>query len=90
MHGLFPYNRSYWRIALPAAAALAAALGLRMMLQSVRPDIVVVGISIMAVYAVFLGAVWLSGLDADDRLIADAIWARIRNSWFTLRPVSHD
>jgi hypothetical protein len=30
---------------------------------------------------IFLGTVLLLGLDADDRLIANAIWSRIRN-WF--------
>lgn len=90
VHGLFPYNRSYWRIALPAVAALVATLGLRIALRSVRPDIVVVGLSTLSVYAVFLGTVLVSGLEGDDRLIADAIWSRIRNSWPTLRPASHE
>jgi hypothetical protein len=32
-----------------------------------------------AVYAVFIGAVLMAGLEADDRLIASAIWSRVRN-----------
>lgn len=82
---LFPYNRSYWRLALPAVAAVVAALGLRIALRPVRPDIVVVAVSAVVVYAVFLGAVALSGLEADDRLIADAVWSKIRNSWSSSR-----
>jgi len=88
--GLFPYNRSYWRLTLPTAGALLVALGLRFVLASLRPDIVVVGISTLFVYVIFLGAVLLSGLDADDRMIGDAVWAKVRNSWPTLRPASHD
>jgi hypothetical protein len=38
----------------------------------------VVVVATAAVYGVFAGAVLLSGLEADDRLIAAAIWARIR------------
>jgi O-antigen/teichoic acid export membrane protein len=88
--GLFPYNRSYWSLALPAAAVVVAGLGLRIALQSLRPDIVVVGLSMLVVYAVFVGTILASGLEADDRLIANAIWARVRNSWPTLRLAPHD
>lgn len=76
--GLFPYNRGYWRLAVPAALSVAAALGLRIVLRSARPDILVVILTTVVVYSVFLGAVMLSGLEADDRLIAAAIWSRVR------------
>jgi O-antigen/teichoic acid export membrane protein len=76
--GLFPYNRGYWRLAMPAGVALATAIGLRIVLQPAHPDILVVVFAMVSVYAVFAGAVLLSGLEADDRLIAAAIWARIR------------
>jgi O-antigen/teichoic acid export membrane protein len=76
--GLFPYNRGYWRLAVPAALSFASALGLRMLLRPVRPDIFVVILTTVIVYGVFLGAVMLSGLEADDRLIAAAIWSRVR------------
>jgi O-antigen/teichoic acid export membrane protein len=76
---LFPYNRSYRRLLLPVVATIAATVGLRFALQSVRPDIVVVILSTLLIYALFLGIVLLYGLDADDRLIANAIWSRVRN-----------
>jgi O-antigen/teichoic acid export membrane protein len=76
--GLFPYNRGYWRLAMPAGAALATAIGLRIALRAAHPDILVVVVAAVAVYAVFAGVVLLSGLEADDRLIAAAIWARVR------------
>jgi O-antigen/teichoic acid export membrane protein len=78
---LFPYNRSYWGLAVPAAVTLAAAIGLRVGLRSVRADIAVLAFSTALVYVIFVGTVLLLGLDADDRLIANAIWSRIRN-WF--------
>jgi O-antigen/teichoic acid export membrane protein len=76
--GLFPYNRGYWRLAMPAGAALATAVGLRIALRAAHPDILVVVVATVAVYAVFAGGVLLSGLEADDRLIAAAIWGRVR------------
>lgn len=77
--GLFPYNRSYWSLAWPAVVTLAAAVGLRIGLRSVRADIAVVVLSTALVYVLFLGVVLAAGLDADDRLIANAIWARVRS-----------
>jgi O-antigen/teichoic acid export membrane protein len=76
---LFPYNRSYWGLAVPFAATLAAAVGLRVGLRSLRADIAVLAFSTAFVYVIFVGTVVLLGLDADDRLIANAIWSRIRN-----------
>jgi hypothetical protein len=77
--GLFPYNRSYWGLALPAAVTLVAALGLRIALRSLRADIPVVVLSTVLTYVLFMGTALLSGLDDDDRLIANAIWSRVRN-----------
>ena len=88
--GLFPYNRGYWSLALPAATVLLSGLVLRIVLRTLRPDVVVVALSMLAVYAVFLVTVLAHGLEADDRLIANAIWARVRNSWPTFRPASHE
>jgi O-antigen/teichoic acid export membrane protein len=77
--GLFPYNRGYWGLALPAAVTLAAAVGLRIALRSIRADVAVVVLSTVLTYALFMGTALLSGLDADDRLIANAIWSRVQN-----------
>jgi O-antigen/teichoic acid export membrane protein len=77
--GLFPYNRSYKILALPAAVTLAATIGLRIALRSVRADVAVVIFTTVLVYVLFLGLALLSGLDADDRLIANAIWSKVRN-----------
>jgi O-antigen/teichoic acid export membrane protein len=76
---LFPYNRTYWGLAVPTAVTLAAAIGLRLGLRSVKADVAVLTFSTALVYVIFVGTVLLLGLEADDRLIATAIWSRIRN-----------
>jgi O-antigen/teichoic acid export membrane protein len=78
---LFPYNRSYWSLALPTALTLATTLGLKLGLGSVKADFAVLLFATVFAYALFIGIVLLSGLDADDRLIVNAIRSRIRN-WF--------
>jgi len=83
--GLFPYNRSYWILAAPSVVTIAAALGLRIGLQSVRADIAVLVLSTVVVYILFLGTILLMGLEAEDRMIASAIWARVRGSLPVLR-----
>lgn len=82
---LFPYNRSYWILAVPSLVTIVATLGLRIGLRSVRADIVVLVLSTATVYILFLGTVLLMGLKAEDRMIASAIWARVRNSLPMLR-----
>jgi O-antigen/teichoic acid export membrane protein len=84
--GLFPYNRSYWMLATPAILTIAVAIGLRIGLRSVPFDIPVVVASMAITYAVFVGTVLLFGLNADDRLIANAIWSRIRTGYLRFGP----
>lgn len=82
---LFPYNRSYWILALPSVVTVAAAAGLRIGLRTVGADIAVLVLSTVLVYVLFLGTVLLLGLEAEDRMIARAIWARIRGGLPTFR-----
>jgi O-antigen/teichoic acid export membrane protein len=76
---LFPYNRSYWRLFLPTLVTLAATIGLRVGLRSFRPDAVVLIFSTVVAYLIFAGLILLTGLESDDRMIADAIWMRVRS-----------
>jgi len=82
---LSPYNRSYWILVVPSLVTIAAAWGLRIGLRAVRADIPVLVLSTMIVYILFIGTVLLMGLGAEDRMIANAIWARIRGSLPVLR-----
>ncbi len=78
--GLSPYNRSYLRLALPIAGALAVVLGLRMGLGAVRQEWAVIGAALLLGYLAFAGIALGFGLDADDKLIARAVWARV-SAW---------
>lgn len=82
---LSPYNRSYWILVAPSVVTIAATVGLRIGLRSVSADIPVLILSTMIVYVLFLGTVLLMGLQAEDRMIASAIWARVRGSFPLLR-----
>jgi O-antigen/teichoic acid export membrane protein len=74
-----PYNRGYLRLLAPVAAALAVTLVLKKYSYVFRHDWLAVGVVLAAAYTVFVITTLMVGLDADDRLIVAAIWARIRN-----------
>ena len=74
---LLPYNRQALRLVLPAAASALVTVG---GWWWVRPQtsfwamIAVLG----AAYAVFVAIAAVVGLDPDDRIIARAVWQRLR------------
>jgi O-antigen/teichoic acid export membrane protein len=74
---LSPYNRSYLHLLPPTAASLAVTLLLKNNSAFFRHDWVMVAVSGMLAYLTFAGIVFAFGLNADDRLIARAIWIRI-------------
>jgi O-antigen/teichoic acid export membrane protein len=76
--GLSPYNRSYLQLLLPLAGALASLLLVRAALAVIRPEWMVIGAALVLAYLVFVGIALAFGLDQDDRLIAHAIWLRMR------------
>jgi len=76
--GLFPYNRSYLRMWLPAFCTLVVLLLWRESLHMFLPAWMVVGIGFLLAYAIFLPVALAYGLDPDDRLIANAVWSRVR------------
>jgi O-antigen/teichoic acid export membrane protein len=78
--GLSPFSRSFARLFLPAAAAVALALILQREQNWFRHDWLTLGVSLLAVYGIFAAVVAALGLDAEDRLIAGAMWTRIRQS----------
>ncbi len=77
--GFLPYNRSYLRLALPAVATVTAAIAMRFALRPLRSDIAAVILTTVVSYVLFLGITLLFGLDADDRLIASAVWYKVRS-----------
>ena len=80
--GLSPYNRSYLRLLLPVTAAIGLLLSLRLGLSAVRPEWLVIGAGVTLAYLAFIGVALAFGLDADDRLIAEAVWSRLRGVYF--------
>jgi O-antigen/teichoic acid export membrane protein len=78
--GLTPYNRSYLRLVLPAMAMLAATVVLRMSSGAFGRDWLAAAVALLVAYVVFATATLAFGLDADDRLIATAIWSRLRTA----------
>lgn len=78
--GLSPYNRSYLHLLLPAVAMLGVTLLLKKNSAMFSHDWIAVGASTVTAYAVFGAILLMFGLDADDRLIASAVWLRVRGA----------
>jgi hypothetical protein len=43
-------------------------------------DLMIIFIALVSAYATFSAVALLMGLDEDDRLIANAVWARVRGA----------
>jgi O-antigen/teichoic acid export membrane protein len=78
--GLLPYSRSYWRLLLPVCGNLAVLLIMKATLKAVRPEWVVIAAGIASAYVAFIAVAMAFGLDADDRLIASAVWSKVRGA----------
>jgi len=76
--GLSPYNRSYFRLLLPLAGNLCVLLLLRFALSAILPQWMALAIGFSLAYLVFVLVALAVGLDEDDRLIARALWSRLR------------
>ncbi|HEY3974987.1 MAG TPA: oligosaccharide flippase family protein [Candidatus Sulfotelmatobacter sp.] len=75
---LFPYNRSYLKLLPSTASALLITLLVSRISVWRRAEWVAVIVSLVLAYGAFSGVALAMGLDADDRLIADAVWGRAR------------
>lgn len=77
--GLTPYNRSYLRLLLPAGLTLGVVLALKNYEVAFHHNWLAVVVAMVAAYSVFPTVFYFTaGLDADDRLIASALWSRMR------------
>ena len=83
---LFPYNRSYLKLVPPLASAffvtwLASKFSASVSIFiSMKTDLMVIFVALVSAYATFSAVALLMGLDEDDRLIANAVWARVRGA----------
>jgi O-antigen/teichoic acid export membrane protein len=75
---LSPYNRSYFRLILPVGATFLCLGLLRWVPGDANPSLLSMAVGLILSYVAFTGTAILLGLDADDRIIADAVWARVR------------
>jgi len=79
---IFPYNRSYFALVIPATLSAATVVLLRNWTSSmVRPWLGVLA-AVAASYLVFSVVAVRFSLDDDDRMIATSAWAQIRGSLF--------
>jgi O-antigen/teichoic acid export membrane protein len=80
--GMSPYNRSYFRLLPPAVASITAVLVLRSALGWVRPEWIVIVLSGVVSYVLLLSVAYGMGLNDDDRVIAQAVLARLRKQFW--------
>jgi O-antigen/teichoic acid export membrane protein len=78
---LSPYNRSYLKLLPSLAIALLTTLLVSKVSAFMKADWVMIFIALVLAYATFSGMAFVMGLDADDRLIANAVWTRVRGAF---------
>jgi O-antigen/teichoic acid export membrane protein len=79
--GISPYNRGYLRLIWPSVSMVTAVLLLRRYSFVFGHDWLAVGVALAAGYLLFTAVVFAVGLDTDDRLIANAMWSRVRGTF---------
>jgi O-antigen/teichoic acid export membrane protein len=78
---LSPYNRTYLKLLPSVGSALLVALLVSKASWLTRVDWTGVVAALLLAYATFAIVTFALGLDADDRLIANAVWARLRGGF---------
>ena len=78
---LSPYNRSYLKLLPSVGVALAITLLVSKASAFLRADWVVIVAALLLAYGAFSVVALVMGLDADDRLIANAVWTRVRGAF---------
>jgi O-antigen/teichoic acid export membrane protein len=75
--GLFLDSRSYWRLLIPLAGNVGLLLLVRTSLKTVQAPWLMIAVGLMLAYFTFILLAIAFGLDADDSVIARAVWSRI-------------
>jgi O-antigen/teichoic acid export membrane protein len=77
---IFPYNRSYFALVIPALLSAGAVVALRILaLPTMRPWLGILA-ALAGSYIVFAVFALKFSLDDDDRMIATSAWAQLRAS----------
>jgi O-antigen/teichoic acid export membrane protein len=75
---LLPYNSSYFRLVLPILGMLCVLFAVRQKMSGILPPWLTIGTALGLGYLVFIAIALVFGLNADDKLIARAIWTRVQ------------
>lgn len=78
---LSPYNRSYLKLLPSIGGALVTTLLVSRASVFGGADWVMILVALLLAYGVFVLIAFALGLDADDQLIAHAVWRRVRQSF---------
>jgi O-antigen/teichoic acid export membrane protein len=78
---LSPYNRSYLRLLPSIGSAILLCWLVRRASVWLKVDWILIGVAFVLSYAAFSAVAFAAGLDADDRLIASAMWTRVRGAF---------
>jgi len=76
-----PFNRDYARLLAPALSVAGMAWFLRFALRSATTPWIMVCLAIAICYATLIVVSTMMGLGSDDRVVANAIWRRLRDSF---------
>jgi O-antigen/teichoic acid export membrane protein len=78
---LSPYNKSYLKLLPSVCGAVFVTLLVSRASVFQRAEVVGIAVSLTLGYLVFCALSFAMGLDADDRLITGAVWARVRTTF---------
>jgi O-antigen/teichoic acid export membrane protein len=78
---LSPYNRSYLKLLPSLGSALLTTLLVSKAAGFMKAGWVMILVALVLAYGTFSGMTFVMGLDADDRLIANAVWSRVRGAF---------
>jgi O-antigen/teichoic acid export membrane protein len=74
---VFPYNAGYLKLVWPSAFSIAGTLALSRAMAGVHAQWKTAGAGLLFAYLIFMGMIFLIGLDQDDHDLAKIAWARV-------------
>ncbi|MGA8764865.1 MAG: flippase [Candidatus Sulfotelmatobacter sp.] len=83
---LWPYGRNYVRLLPSVVGALLVTLLVHRTMLAGRPDWIAIAVALLSAYGAFAAVTLAVGLDADDRVVANAVWVRVQGSFRKMKP----
>ena len=78
---IFPYHAGYLKLLAPAVGSTACVLILAHTFDGFQKQWQIAGVALVMAYVIFLGTIFLLGLDDDDRELASLAWTRVGQSF---------